>query len=140
MSTEKETTKVSVAEAQVILLNEVLETLQVIATQTKRTEEMTQAMLPEGIVEPLKTLNVTDKPQTVYPPHHASGKYWFSVKITNDGPDNCKVIINTEKSSSPREINVDETYGVEFKTAIIRDLYFYCESGETASVRITGVR
>lgn len=126
--------------AMVKLLDRMLEEIVQVSKQTKNTEDMMRAQIPEGVIEPLSTLSVTDQVQNVFPPYHTMGKYWFSVKITNDGPDSVYVLINTEKSSNPRVIPNDETWGVEFPTAQIRDIQLWCDSGETASVRITGVR
>lgn len=135
-------------QAQVLLLDHIATMLRKLgedqrltAEKTRLTEEILRSMIPEGIVEPLKTITVTDEPVVVEPPFLINGKRWFSVKISNDGPNTVNAIINTGKSgNTPRPILMDETYTVEFKTAIIRDVYLYCASGETASLRISGVR
>lgn len=133
--------KVPADVAQVMLLDKLIEKIDDLAKVTGHTEELMQRMIPEGIVEPIKTVTVTDNPQVIEPPYLINGKRWFSVKITNDGPNIVYAIINSGVSgNTPREIRIDETYGVEFKTAIIRDVYLYCGLGETSSVRITGVR
>lgn len=93
------------------------------------------SMIEEGIIDPMPKA-VTTSPMVVTPPMRKS---WFGVKITNDGPESVWVILNTEKNSSPQEIMVGETWGVQFKTAVIKDLYLYTTTG-TANIRIRGER
>lgn len=102
-----------------------------------QTRRLTESMIEEGILEPLNALSVTTSVITVQPPHIK--KPWFGVKITNEGPNSVFLVLNTEKSNQPQEIKDGETWGVQFKTAVIKDLMLWTEEG-TANVRIRGER
>ena len=124
-------------EAQVMLLDKMLEEIRLMKEEAQTTARIIKEQNPEGIVEPLAIVHVTTRRQVIHPPMH---KPWFSVSLTNDGPDDCCVIVNTEKSSTtPYVVRVDETFEVDMGSARIDDLLVWCESG-TASLRVRGVR
>ena len=92
---------------------------------------------PVGIVEPLHPITVTQQRQIITPPIR---KPWFSMSIVNDGPSNCWIIVNSEKSSTtPYDLGVGEVYEVDMGSPKISDIIAYCDSG-TARLRIKGVR
>lgn len=94
----------------------------------------------EGIVEPLRGVIATTTSTAYKPPYAGVGKLWFSMSIVNDGPSDCWIVVNTEKSSNqPYEIMVDEVYEVDMKKAQIIDMLVWTDAG-TASLRIRGVR
>lgn len=106
-----------------------------IAERLLSMENKLEAMTPEGIVEPLKIITSTTTPNVVKPP----GKPWFSISIVNDGPADCWIVVNTEKSSTtPYLLKEGETTEIELGVSRIVDVYHYTES-ETASLRIRGV-
>jgi len=106
-----------------------------IAERLLSMENKLEAMTPEGIVEPLKIITSTTTPNIVKPP----GKPWFSISIVNDGPADCWIVVNTEKSSTtPYLLKEGETTEIEMGVSRIVDVYHYTES-ETASLRIRGV-
>lgn len=115
--------------AQVFLLDE-------IATRLLNLEKQLPQR-PQGIVEPLVGVRATITPRVVTPPYK---RKWFSVSIVNDGPDDCWVIVNTEKSpAQPYLTRVGEAYEVDMGSAVIEDIRIYTTSG-TANLRIKGVR
>lgn len=92
---------------------------------------------PVGIVDPLHPIIVTQIRQVITPPMR---KPWFSMSIVNDGPSNCWIIVNSEKSSTtPYDLGVGEVYEVDMQSPKIQDIIAYCDSG-TAKLRIKGVR
>lgn len=91
---------------------------------------------PEGITEPIEPVAVTDAQRFVLAPFEP----WFSVMITNDGPDSVWAVVNSEKSITPHLIRIGEVYQVAVKTSILKDVLLYCNEHETASVRVVGVR
>jgi len=117
-------------EAQVLLLDKLVEEIKDL---NRRVKEQT----PEGIVEPLHIITATTTRQVITPPMR---KPWFSISIVDDGPDDCWVIVNSEKSStSPSLVRVGEPCEIDFGSALIEDIVVWCETG-TASLRIRGVR
>lgn len=101
------------------------------------TQKISESMIEEGIIEPLNPITVSTTRRVVFPPYRT--KLWFGVKITNDGPSSIWVMVNTGKSNSPHELMNGETWGVQFKTAVIEDILLYTEGGE-ATVRVRGER
>jgi len=92
----------------------------------------------EGVVEPFPNpIIITEQGKVLRPP---GGKPWISMDMVNDGPDSCWALVNIGKSIDAHEILNGETYGVDMKTPLIEDIYLYCKRGETASLRIVGVR
>lgn len=115
--------------AQVVLLDE-------IADRLLRLEK-TLPIRPEGIVEPLTPVKATTEAKVIHPPYK---KNWFSLSIVNDGPEECWVIVNTEKSpAQPYLTRVGEEYSVSLGGPVIEDIRVYTESG-IANLRIKGVR
>lgn len=123
-------------EATVRLLDKMLETMRQLSEQTNKNTQLIKQQIPEGIVDP-KEVTVTTVPQTVVPP---LDKKWFSVSVVNDGPNDCYIIVNTEKSSTnPYLLRVRETTDVDMGSAKIVDLMLQCRVG-SANLRIRGVR
>lgn len=115
--------------AQVFLLDEVADRLLQL--------QKTLPVRPEGIVEPLTPTRVTHEPRVIHPPYR---KKWFSLSIVNDGPEECWIIVNTEKSpAQPYLTRVGEEYRVDLGGPVIEDIRVYTDSG-TANLRIKGVR
>src|SRR4030042_1294480 len=82
---------------------------------------------PVGIVEPLHPIIVAQERQVITPPMRKS---WFSVSIVNDGPSNCWIIVNSEKSSTtPYDLGVGEVYEVDMQSPKIQDIIAYCDAG-----------
>lgn len=90
----------------------------------------------EGIVEPLKSVSVTDAPKQIRAPY----KPWFTVELLNDGPNTVHAIFNTEKSFDEHEIRKGESCKVEMGRGIIKDVYVKCDKGERAKIRLVGTR
>lgn len=120
--------KVEAGPMQVALLDEIAERLLAL-------ENLAKAEKPEGIVEPIEKFTITERRTPL-----KLRKSWFSVSIINDGPNDTFVIVNTQKSFDPHRMANGETYNVDMKHAVIEDLLFWCNHGETARVRIVGVR
>ena len=115
--------------AQVFLLDEIAERLLKL--------EKILPMRPEGIVEPLDPIRATMTPRVIHPPYK---KKWFSMSIVNDGPEECWVVVNTEKSpAQPYLTRVGEAYEVDVGSPAIEDIRVYTNTG-SANLRIKGVR
>lgn len=125
-------------EAQVLLLDKLLEEIRNVKSELNEQKKLIMEQIPEGIVEPLNIVLVTEQRRVITPPMQ---KNWFSVSIVNDGPDPCWVIVNSEKSTtSPYLLRMNEPTEVEIGSAKIVDIVTYCDSGQQASLRIRGVR
>lgn len=131
MSKEEEEKKYIRADAATaLLLDKMLSEIRQLSSDVKK-------QMPEGVVEPLRIITATTTQQTITPPMH---KPWFSVSIVNDGPDDCWIIVNSEKSStSPSLVRVGEPCEIDFGVPLIEDLVVWTDSG-TATLRIRGVR
>jgi hypothetical protein len=114
---------------QAALLDEIAERLYTM----QRFQEEERA---EGVVEPIEPISVNEEPRRVIAPL----KPWFSVNVVNDGPDDVYVLVNTEKSFDWHRVPKGESYRVDMKRGIIKDLLLKCEAGKTASVRLVGAR
>lgn len=128
MSSNDGETKIPTDVAQVMLLQKLIE-------KTCALEKLAQATHPIGAVEPIEKYHITDVRR-----HMPLLKPWFSVSIINDGVDDVFCIVNTEKSFEEHRIHVNETYNINMVTAVIKDLLFWCDHGEHATVRIVGTR
>jgi len=125
--TEKQN-RISEGPMSVALLNEIAERLLAL-------EKLAKATQPIGAVEPIEKFVITDVRR-----HMPLQKPWFSVSIINDGDDDVFCIVNTEKSFEEHRIHLNETYNINMVTAVIKDLLFWCNHGEHATVRIVGTR
>jgi hypothetical protein len=118
-------------QAQVLLLDRLLGEIRSVGARLKQQE-------PEGVVEPLATKHVTTQRMVIHPPQ--LDKNWFSVSVVSDGPNDCMIVVNTEKSATtPYRLRMNETFEVDMGSAKIVDLLCYCDVG-TADLRIRGVR
>jgi len=101
----------------------------------------------EGFAEPHEPIAVTAAGVKVDP--HT--KPWFAVHVMNDGPDNVEVLVMSPASKQqwarprallPRWHTVlpTETYTVTFNKGQIQYVEMRTATGETASVRLVGVR
>ena len=115
--------------ASVFLLDEIAERLLRLEKQLP--------IRPEGIVEPLIPIKATMTPRVIHPPYK---KKWFALSIVNDGPEECWVVVNTEKSpAQPYLIRVGEAYEADLGSPAIEDMRVYTDVGN-ANLRIKGVR
>ena len=91
---------------------------------------------PEGIFEPVEPINVSGTPKIIKP----FSKKWFSVIVINDGSDVVHMVVNAEKNYEYHQISSGEQITVDMHIGIINDVVLRCDHGETASVRLIGVR
>lgn len=91
---------------------------------------------PEGIFEPVEPIAVTEVVKVIKPLY----KKWFSVTVINDGPDFAYALVNAEKNYEWHEIHSGETDTIDMHVGIISDVLLKCNHGETASVRMVGLR
>lgn len=110
------------------ILSEIADSLYAI----KKMEQEKQAV---GAVEAIEKFTITSQRN-----HITRIKPWISATIINDGPDSVFAIVNTEKSFDEHEILDGETYTVDTHRPTIKDVLLWCNTGETAKVRIVGVR
>lgn len=121
--------RINPAAMQVALLDEIADRLMRLEKQLPEK--------PEGIIEPLSPTRATTTPKVIHPPY---SKKWHAISIVNDGPDDCWVIVNTEKSpAQPYLTRAGEAYEVTLGSPLIEDIRIYTEQG-TANLRIKGVR
>ena len=113
---------------QVAILDEIAERL-------LKIQKLYEEEKPEGAVEPIEKFTITEVRTSIKPL-----KAWFSMSLINDGPSSVFVIVNTEKSFEEHEVIVNETYTIDMHRALITDLLCWCNHGETARIRIVGVR
>jgi hypothetical protein len=127
--TEKQNSRIESGPISVALLNEIAERLLAL-------EKLAQAEHPVGAVEPIEKFRITDVRRQM-----RLVKPWFSVSVINDDDHNdVFCIVNTEKSFEEHRILPHETYNIAMITAVIKDLLFWCNHGESATVRIVGTR
>jgi len=72
--------------------------------------------------------------------YFANGILVHNSVINDDDHNDVFCIVNTEKSFEEHRILPHETYNIALVTAVIKDLLFWCNHGETATVRIVGTR
>jgi len=123
-------------EATVLLLDKMLAEMRESSQRLTSLENLAKATQPVGAVEPIEKFRITDVRR-----HMRLVKPWFSVSVINDDDHNdVFCIVNTEKSFEEHRILPHETYNIALVTAVIKDLLFWCNHGETATVRIVGTR
>ena len=127
MSNEKQS-RVEAGPMQVALLDEIAERLLSL-------EKLAKAEVPEGVVEPIEKFHITSQRKLIPRP-----KAWFSFSLINDGPHSVFVIVNVDKSFEEHEVLSGETYNINMSRGIINDLLIWCRDGETADIRLVGVR
>jgi hypothetical protein len=88
-----------------------------------------------GAVEAIEKFTITSQKN-----HISRIKPWISATFINDGPNSVYVIVNTEHSFDDHEILDGETFTVDAHRPVIKDILLWCNTGETAKVRIVGVR
>ena len=88
-----------------------------------------------GAVEPIEKFTITSQKIRV-----TRLKLWMSMTLINDGPNSVFVIVNTDKSFDEHEVLDGETYMIDMHRPRIADVLLWCHAGETAAVRIVGVR
>jgi hypothetical protein len=106
-----------------------------IAGRLRHVEELMEAEVPKGAVEPSEKFTITDRRVSFRPL-----KPWFSISIINDGPSDVFCIVNTEKSFDEHRIASGETYNIDMKRAKVTDALMWCAKGHASAVRIVGVR
>jgi len=106
-----------------------------IAERLLSLENLAKAEVPEGIVEPIEKFTVTSERRRI-----DARKPWFSISLINDGPHSVFAIVNSVKSFDEHEILIHETYTINVLVAKIVDVLLRCNVGETAHVRLVGVR
>lgn len=120
---------VNPAAMQIALLDEIADRLMKLQNQLPEK--------PQGIVEPMTPVRASTIAKVIHPPMK---RMWFSVSIVNDGPSDCWVVVNTEKSPpQPYLTRAGEAYEADLGHPLIEDIRVYTESG-TANLRIKGVR
>jgi hypothetical protein len=114
---------------QAALLDEVAE----------RLLEMTKIMEEErafGAVEAIEKFTITSQRNRI-----TRLNPWMSMTLINDdGANSVFVIVNTDKSFDEHEVLHGETYTIDMHRPRIADVLLWCRTGETATVRIVGVR
>lgn len=63
----------------------------------------------------------------------------FSISIENEGADDCIVTINPVETWGKRTVNSGETFELDMKKAVIREVKLSVAAGESCTVQISGV-
>ena len=122
-------------EATVLLLDRMVSEITSLRKQGNETLELVKKQTPLGLIEPLSIKTATVAPAAIRF-HHP----FFSINIVNDGPNDCWIIVNTEKSSTtPFLLQVGSVEEIDMKKAQIEDIQYHTDVG-TAVLRIRGVR
>lgn len=108
-----------------------------IAGRLMRLEEIEKKRDPQGFVDAIEPIAVTDQIQYVSPPRISP---WFSVTVINDGGDDMWVLVNPSQNPTPHHVLSGETYNVDMRLGVIEMLQLYCDPGDTTTVRLVGVR
>lgn len=129
-------------EAQVMLLDKMLQEIRRVSDQSNKTadrllevKEIMQEEQAFGAVEAIEKFTVTSHRN-----HITRIKPWMSVTLVNDGPNSVFVIVNTDKSFDEHETQKGETYIIDMHRPVITDVLLWCRTGESASVRMVGIR
>jgi len=96
-----------------------------------------QSRMYQGRTDP-RVVDVTDELQILSPitnPHYTA---WVSAEFINDGPDPVYIAINYADETF--EVKRGETAAISRIGALerISNIYFICDTGKTASVRVIG--
>ena len=127
--------KIRSDEAIVRLLDKLVSDITAIKEQGNKTLELVKKQIPFGAIEPssVKTATTTPRGITFHHPY-------FSLNIVNDGPDDCWITVNTEKSyTTPFLLKSGSVEEIDMNAAKIADIGYYTDSG-TAVLRIRGIR
>jgi hypothetical protein len=94
----------------------------------------------QGVIDEV-TLNanqVRDVVDISNRPGLKGGSPWISCAFFNDGPNTCYVGINNQSTFFTMRIN--ESHPTDFSDSVdrINKIYFWCDPGQTASVRAKG--
>ena len=103
----------------------------------EKTGESLEKLEFQGELDP-RTLDATDKLQFITFIHEFPYVPWISAFFVNDGPDAVKIAINRPYDQFEMEINETRTISRAHAEERIRTIFYGCDPGETASIRVTG--
>lgn len=63
----------------------------------------------------------------------------FSLHVWNDGLNSVFLAINKKETKNYIKLNKDEDTSFKYDVPVIRLLYYYCNAGEEADIRLAGV-
>jgi len=112
---------------------ELSERIQSLENGIRELREYYQAIKPEGI--------------SVYDEVHVEGEKikrsvfrpLFSLQVWNDGPDPVFIAINKKETRRYVKLNMDEDITFKYDVPVIKLLYYYCNAGEEANIRLVGL-
>lgn len=112
----------------VVLLDE-------IAGRLSDLQETISKTIPQGIAESISITIEANKKQQVKPPTP-----WFNFSLYNKvGSDTVYVAVN-KRGADPHPVEEDETYNCNMGAAKIECIYLWCDSGNSAEVKISAMR
>lgn len=91
----------------------------------------------QGEVDP-RTLDATDEIQFISLIDRYPNVPWISAFLINDGPDVAKIAINRPYDQFEMGVNETRTISRAHAEERIRVIYYICDPGETASIRVMG--
>ncbi|MBA7574408.1 hypothetical protein ES708_16214 [subsurface metagenome] len=115
---------------QIIMLDDI----QVALTKVNKHLEKAEF---KGVVDP-RTLSATDKLQALAPLYDWPFTPWIGAYFINDGPDTVRLAINEPLNQF--DVRLNETITLDYSHADerIRVVFYVCDTGKTASVRVMG--
>jgi len=88
--------------------------------------------LPEGKTEDHR-VTVSGKRTTIY----AHPIKWFSAEVTNEGPDEVRVMLNAQSPTKAKRLAQDESRTFEFDKPVISNIDLENDVGKTSEVVVT---
>lgn len=67
------------------------------------------------------------------------GRPLFAIAIENEGLNDCKIVINPDEAWGSRTINKGETFNVDLKRSVIKEVKLSVTPGESCTIQISGV-
>ncbi|MCW3128614.1 MAG: hypothetical protein N2V75_00685 [Methanophagales archaeon] len=112
---------------------ELSERLQLVENGIREIREYLQAIKPEGIgIYDEVHVEGEKVKRSVFPP-------LFSLHVWNDGPDPVFIAINKKETRRYVKVNKDEDITFKYDVPVIKLLYYYCNAGEEANIRLVGL-
>lgn len=108
-----------------------------IAERLLRLENIEHERNPKGYVDPIGPITVT---HALTEMRASDFSPWFSVVVINDGPNDCWLLPNPDKNFTPHHLLSTEDINLNMERGLITVVHLWCDAGETAAIRMVGIR
>lgn len=122
--------KLDLAPLQIVILDDLSVTLKRLNQHLAKQEFL-------GEVDP-RELSVTDQVQVISLIHHWPFVPWIAAYFFNDGPHEAYIAINAALDWTKLNKSEDARFNFAGSEQRIYIIYYKCDAGETASVRVVG--